>query len=204
LRLFAMYGIYLDVARKQVLYRLVELSSSDSAPVSKDERRLLWAYCVFTLPFETRANSALVNSNSQLIDVLQGCQDLPLRALLRPISEFKFSSDRAQTPFHNDVLSAIKWKNLAYMQLSLEAGKNPFFINGYGETVFDLAVANKDVLDCLVQYAEFNFTRKHAQWYGPYFCMRARAFLLVVLRLKILSRDTVLHILRCLARIEAK
>lgn len=84
---------------------------------------------------------------------------------------------------------------------------NPFLRNISGQTPLDLAytlpLPRAQIIYGLKLYSKWKPTHMCADWYGPYFCSRAKTFLLVSKRLAVLPRDLVLIILQWLASFEA-
>ena len=58
---------------------------------------------------------------------------------------------------------------------------NPHIVNESQQRVVEL-VTNGSILAKLNQYSLFQRTSNHADWLGPYFRQRARAFLCVLMR----------------------
>jgi ankyrin repeat protein len=85
---------------------------------------------------------------------------------------------------------------------------NPFLRNIAGETPLDVAYGlpqgeeRRKIIVCLKFYAQWKPSNVCADWYGPFFCRRAKAFLLVAQRLKLFPRDIVLMILKRVADLE--
>ena len=85
---------------------------------------------------------------------------------------------------------------------------NPFLRNIARETPFDVAVGlskwveRQKIIFGLKLYSQWRPSYVCADWYGPFFCRRAKAFLLVAKRLKVFPRDLVLLILKHLADLE--
>lgn len=85
---------------------------------------------------------------------------------------------------------------------------NPFFRNVAGETPLDLAFSlpkseqKTQIIACLRYYSQWKPSHIHTDWYGPFFRTRAKTFLLVNQRLKLVPKDLVWIIIRCVANLE--
>jgi hypothetical protein len=111
--------------------------------------------------------------------------------------------DDRDTMLHIAARSNQAWNVVEMMNLKM----NPFLRNLKNELPIDCAT-NPEIRRLLQEYAQFQFTRHHAQWYGPYFVSRAYTFLLIVNRWKstqvrTVARDVCLSILRWLTKYES-
>lgn len=85
---------------------------------------------------------------------------------------------------------------------------NPFFRNVAGETPLDVARTlpasehKNQILASLSYYSRWIPSHIHTDWYGPLFRVRAKAFLLVNQRLKLVPKDVLWIIIRCVANTE--
>lgn len=85
---------------------------------------------------------------------------------------------------------------------------NPFFRNVAGETPLDVARAlpasehKNQIVAALSYYSRWRPSHIHTDWYGPFFRVRAKTFLLVNQRLKLVPKDLVWIIIRCVANTE--
>lgn len=106
------------------------------------------------------------------------------------------------TLFHQAASSG----DLATLRTLMERRANPLYRNSADQTPLQVA-ANAEVRRLIAEYAVFRPDFWHADWYGPYFVMRARAFLLVAQRwratgVRTLGRDVLLTIVQWVARVE--
>lgn len=101
---------------------------------------------------------------------------------------------------------AARTGNMDALKALMRRYANPLLRNAADRTPLQEA-ANAQVRALICEYAVFRPDFWHADWYGPYFCMRARAFLLVAqrwrdTRVRSLSRDIVFCILQWVAHFE--
>lgn len=111
-------------------------------------------------------------------------------------------------PFTGNTLlhMAARYANLAILDmLTRRFFINPFVRNSQGCLAADIAF-DRHGSKLLQDYAAFRPTVWHARWYGPFFCARAKTWLLILNREAIQGRkfpkDVALYILKKLAEME--
>lgn len=110
-------------------------------------------------------------------------------------------------PITGDTLlhNAVRTKDLSTVIFMLTTQKPcPFFCNASNETPMSLAQTLRwaEAVDALVEYSAWRPTPMHMDWYGPFFRMRARTFLLVCKRLRVFPKDVIFLILGRVAAME--
>jgi hypothetical protein len=103
---------------------------------------------------------------------------------------------------------AARTGNMDALRALMRRYANPLLRNAADRTPLqEAANAGAEARALIREYAVFRPDFWHADWWGPYFCMRARAFLLVALRwrttgVRDLGRDVILCVLQWVARYE--
>jgi ankyrin repeat protein len=111
-------------------------------------------------------------------------------------------------PISGDSLlhNAIRSNDLATVKYLLTKRRIcPFFRNAKNETPMHVALElrlSPEWIQTLNDYSAWKPTLMHMEWYGPFFRMRARTFLLVCKRLRVFPKDVIFLILERVASIE--
>jgi len=201
LRFGRLYGVMTgDVKENFIAY----MKDDDADP------RVAWALLRFVSPMWV---PDILNQPRQLLTNMKKKNPRMWRFLLPQLSLHQ-ETISGYTMLHH----AVETADMSILECALQQGINPFLRTTEKDfTALDMACAIEGVdqkikasmVARLEAYQTFCFTRQHAQWYGPYFVMRAYAFMLVLQRwktegLRFVPRDVTLCILRWLANFEAK
>jgi len=142
------------------------------------------------------------SSANDVFTVLAGSDDPLLWKYAIPEIGATRHPQTGETLFH----VAARTNKVFAIDMLMRTDLNPVLRNKAMQRAVELAT-DRDIVAKLSRHSEFQPTRRHVNWYGPYFFMRAFAFLCMMVRWKnegviAMPKDAVMEILKRLACLE--